>query len=102
MKGQSFHFDQNIIEKAIIIVIAKMKNRAIIKILSATFSKSILFFSFFARIDKKERRLHAINRIVATPVNSSIIVAELYLDILSEVKTIRQNPNKLEEVLKIC
>jgi hypothetical protein len=54
------------------------------------------------RIDKKENRLHAINKIQATPVNSSIIDAPLNFDILREVNTIRQNPIKLEDVFRIC
>ena len=42
-----------------------------------------------------------INKIAATPVNSSIIVLSLNLDILREVKTTRQNPNKLDDVFSI-
>jgi len=89
-------------EKAIINVIEKTNNKATIKIFSAIFSYLIIESSFFARIDKKERKLLAINKIVATPVNSSIIETSLYLDIFREVKTTRQNPNKFEEVFKIC
>ncbi len=39
---------------------------------------------------------------VPIPVNSSIIDTELYFDILREVNTTRQNPNRLEDVFKIC
>ena len=31
-----------------------------------------------------------------------MIETALYLDILREVKTTKQNPNKLEEVFKMC
>ena len=53
------------------------------------------------RIDKKEKRLHTISRTQATPVTSSIIDNSLYFDIFSEVKTTKQNPNKLEDVVRI-
>ena len=53
-------------------------------------------------MDKNERMLLAIKKIVPTPVSSSMIDTELYFDILREVKTTRQNPNKLEEVFKMC
>jgi len=42
-----------------------------------------------------------IKNILATPVDSSIRVNLSYFDILSEVKTTRQNPNKLEDVFRI-
>lgn len=89
-------------ENAIIKIIMKTKNKAKIKILSAIFSYLIIFFSFILLIDKKEKRQLEINRIQATPVNSSIIETSLYFDIFNEVKTTRQKPNKLEAVLKIC
>lgn len=54
------------------------------------------------RIDKKERIQLTINKIAAIPVNSSIMVTSLNLYILREVRTTRQNPNKLEDVFKIC
>ena len=54
------------------------------------------------RIDKKENIALPTKKIHAIPVNSSIIVTSLNFDILREVKTIRQNPNKLEDVLRIC
>ena len=53
-------------------------------------------------MDKNERMLLTIKKIVPTPVSSSMIDTELYFDILREVKTTRQNPNKLEEVFKMC
>ena len=59
-------------------------------------------FSLPVRIDKNEKILLTIKKIVPIPVSSSIIDTSLYFDILSEVNTTRQNPNKLEEVFKIC
>ena len=53
-------------------------------------------------MDKNERMLLTIKKIVPTPVSSSMTDTELYFDILREVKTTRQNPNKLEEVFKMC
>ncbi|NVO08433.1 MAG: hypothetical protein HXX16_00585 [Bacteroidales bacterium] len=80
---------------------AKTKNNATTKILSASFSYPILNTSVLARIDKKENKLLPANKIHATPVNSSINDASLYFEILSDVKTTRQNPNKLVDVFKI-
>jgi hypothetical protein len=53
-------------------------------------------------MDKNERMLLTIKKIVPTPVSSSMIDTALYFDILREVKTTKQNPNKLEEVFKMC
>jgi hypothetical protein len=58
--------------------------------------------SFDVRIDKKEKKQLAINKIHATPVISSILDTSLYFDIFREVRTIRQNPNKLDDVFRIC
>lgn len=59
-------------------------------------------FSLPERRDKNEKILLMIKKIVAIPVNSSIIETSLYFDILREVNTTKQKPNKLEEVFKIC
>ena len=53
-------------------------------------------------MDKNERMLLTIKKIVHIPVSSSMIDTALYFDILREVKTTKQNPNKLEEVFKMC
>ena len=90
------------IEKAIIKIIAKTNNKATTKIMSAIFSWRIPEFSLRVRIDIKENKLLAANKIHVTPVNSSILEISLYLDILSVVRTIRQKPNRLEEVFKMC
>ncbi len=70
--------------------------------MSAIFSKERICFSLLPRIDKKENKLLPTNNIQQTPVNSSITDTSLNFDILSDVKTTRQKPNKLEEVFKIC
>jgi hypothetical protein len=100
--NNSVFIHQNIIEKAIINVIKKTNIKAIIKIFSAIFSLRTDKFSLLERIDKNERIALAIKKIVPIPVNSSIIETALYFDILREVKTTKQNPNKLEEVFKMC
>jgi hypothetical protein len=93
---------QKITEKAIAKVIKNINNKAIIKMISAIFSNDPINFIFFDRIDKNENILLIVSKIQATPVNSSMRDTSLNLDIFSEVKTTRQNPNKLEEVVKIC
>jgi L-rhamnose mutarotase len=70
--------------------------------LSAILSNRTLLFSFVERMDKNEKKQHAINKIQATPVTSSILDSSLTFDIFSEVKTTKQNPNKLEEVFNMC
>ena len=80
---------------------ANTKIKAPINILSAILSYRTLFFSFVERMDKNEKKQHAINKIQATPVTSSILDSSLTFDILSEVNTTKQNPNKLEEVFNM-
>lgn len=53
-------------------------------------------------MDKKERILQVINNKEAKATISSIIVCSLRLRMCNEVKTMKQNPNKLEEELSIC
>jgi hypothetical protein len=89
-------------EKAIIKVITNTKNKATIKILSAMRSYLTVRISFDVRIEKKEKIQLAINNMHATPVSSSIFDSSLNFDIFNEVRTIRQNPNKLDDVFKIC
>jgi len=72
------------------------------KILSAILSYLNANFSLVVRIDKKEKKQLDIKKIQATPVISSILETSLSFDILSEVKTTRQKPNKLDEVFKMC
>lgn len=82
------------------IVVTKSKNSPERKITSATFSKRSLF-DFLLRIDRKESTLLIINMTMATEVNSSIIVFPFRLSTLKDVRTIKQNPNRLEEVFKM-
>ncbi len=72
------------------------------KMKSAKLSYLIISLSFLVLIDKKENKQLAISSTLATPVISSIFDISLSFDILSEVKTTRQNPSRLEEVFKIC
>jgi hypothetical protein len=58
-------------------------------------------FLMFPRIDKKESIQLSINRIIATIVNSSINDFSEMLKTLSEVKTTKHNPNKLDAAFKI-
>ncbi len=75
--------------------------KAMRKITSAIFSYRSSNISFSVLIDKKDNKLDAINNKAATPVNSSIKLTSLYFEILSDVKTTKQNPNKLDEVFRI-
>jgi hypothetical protein len=71
------------------------------KNISAIFSSRPLFL-IEPLIDKKERMQAAINSMIATVVNSSIIVLPAMFNNLSDVSTTKHNPNKLEEAFKIC
>ena len=71
------------------------------KNISATFSSMPLFL-IEPRMDKKERIQLAINSMMATVVNSSIIVLPAMFNNLSDVSTTKHNPNKLEDAFKIC
>ena len=71
------------------------------KKISATFS-SLPLFLIEPLMDKKERIQLAIKNIMATVVNSSIIVLPAMLSNLSDVSTTKQSPNKLEEAFNIC
>jgi L-asparagine transporter-like permease len=85
----------------ITIVVINNIERPDIKKNSATFSYRELFLSIRLRIAKKERILLVIKQTVATAENSSISVDCRSLSTLSEVKTIKQRPNRLDEVLSI-
>lgn len=75
--------------------------RAIKKKISAYFSNFRPEDSLVLLIDKNESRLLAISKTEAAPVNSSISDISLYLLIFNEVKTMRQNPSRLDEVLRM-
>lgn len=70
--------------------------------LSAINSYLIKNFGLLVRMERNENRLDIINNIAATPVSSSMMDTSLYLEIFNDVNTTKQNPNKLDEVFKIC
>ena len=70
------------------------------KNISAIFS-SLPLFLIEPFIDKKERIQLAINMMIASVVNSSIIVLPAMFNNLSDVSTTKQSPNKLEDAFKI-
>jgi hypothetical protein len=53
-------------------------------------------------MDKKERMQAAINSMMATVVNSSIIVLPAMFNNLSDVSTTKQSPSKLEDAFNMC
>lgn len=67
---------------------------------SAIFS-SLPLFLIDPLMDKKERMQAAIKNMMATVVNSSIIVLPAMFNNLREVSTTKQSPSKLEEAFKI-
>jgi hypothetical protein len=67
---------------------------------SAIFSNLPLFL-IEPLIDKKERMQLAIKNMMATVVNSSMIVLPAMFNNLSEVSTTKQSPSKLEDAFKI-
>ena len=71
------------------------------KNISAKFS-SLPLFLIEPFIDKKERMQAAIKSMMATVVNSSIMVLPAMFNNLSDVSTTKQSPNKLEDAFKIC
>lgn len=75
--------------------------RASKKNMSAYFSNLKPEVSLVLLIDKNDSRLLAISKTEAAPVNSSIIDISLYLLIFNDVKTMRQNPSRLEDVFKM-
>ncbi len=77
-------------------VVTKSKNKPPRKIKSAIFSyKSLRLVSDLR--DKNENTQLPINKIIATKVTSSMIVFLEMLNNLSEVRRIKQMPNKFEE-----
>ena len=71
------------------------------KITSATDSYRLLF-SDLLRIERKDKILLLMNRIVATEVHSSINVVPFNFKTFNEVSTRKQIPNKLDEAFRIC
>src|SRR4051794_8327072 len=85
----------------ITIVVINNIERPEIKKNSATFSYRVLVLSLRLRIAKKDKILLVIKLMVATAENSSIRVDCRSFSTLSEVKTIKQRPNRFDEVLSI-
>ena len=83
-------------------VITKIKIKERIKILSAIFSYLFMILSLLERIEKNENKVLKTNSRQVAPVNSSINDCSLYLEILNDVITIRQKPNKFDAEFKIC
>lgn len=54
------------------------------------------------RMAKNESRLLAINNTVATAVKLSTVVTSERCRALMEVSTIKQRPNKVADVLRMC
>ena len=75
--------------------------RPVKKIISATFSY-LADFSETLRMDRKDKILLIINRIVATEVHSSMNVVPLNFNTFIDVNTRKQIPSKLADVFKIC
>jgi hypothetical protein len=71
------------------------------KNISAIFS-SLPLFLMEPLMDKKERMQLAIKSMMATVVNSSIIVFPAMFNNLREVSTTKHNPNKLEDAFNMC
>ena len=83
------------------IVVPKRQNKPTRKHISAIFSNLSPILDLL-RIAKKERILLIINKIIAAVVNSSTMVSDWSFNKRSEVRTIKQIPSKLDDVLRIC
>lgn len=83
-------------------IVTAMQPSANRKAISATLSIFSDLTSFSDLIERKDRIQLSIKNIAASPVLSSMIVADPKLDILMDVSIIRQNPSRLDEVLNIC
>lgn len=66
------------------------------------FSCTVLFFENFVFIDKKDKILLVIKSKAQIETASSIIVFCCMFSRRKEVSTIKQSPNKLEDVLSMC
>ena len=63
---------------------------------------SLPLFLIEPLMDKNERIQAAIKNMMATVVNSSMIVLPAMLSSLRDVSTTKQSPSKLEDAFKIC
>ena len=89
------------ISKVITIVVINKTERPVIKKTSAVFSYLILNLLLLLRIERNEKILLIIKEIVAIAVNSSINDVCFNFKTLREVKTIKQIPNRFDEVFNI-
>jgi len=78
-----------------------MQINAVRKTMSAMRSIFSDLTSSRLRMERKDKRQLTTSSMAATPVISSMTVAPPVFDILIEVMTMRQKPNRLEEVLSI-
>ena len=83
------------------IVVMNKENSPHRKIISATFSRCSLFLSVLLLIERKESTLLSINIKIANAVNSSMRVLPSRFNNFREVRTIKQIPNKLDEVVRM-
>lgn len=82
-------------------VVINNNDRPARKKTSAIFS-SLPLFLMEPLMDKKERMQAAMKNMMATVVNSSIIVLPEIFNSLRDVSTTKQSPSKLEDAFKIC
>jgi hypothetical protein len=83
-------------------MVMAMQTKAIRKTMSAMPSSLAARTSCVDRNERNDNMQLAASKTEVTPVMSSIIVAAPVLDIRMEVSTTKQNPNRLDEVLRIC
>ena len=89
------------ISKVITIVVINKTERPVIKKNSAVFSYLILNFLLLLRIERNEKILLIIKEIVAIAVRSSINDVCCNFKTFRDVKTIKQIPNRFDEVFNI-
>jgi len=82
-------------------MVTKRQINPVKKIISATFSY-LLLFSDLLRIERNDKILLVMKRMVATEVHSSINVVPLNFRTFNEVSTRKQIPSKFAEVFKMC
>jgi hypothetical protein len=68
----------------------------------AIFSRACSLGNLVVRIDKNEKKQEKMKRKAAAEVKSSMILDNDRLLTWKEVMTMRQNPKRLAEVLKMC
>ena len=89
------------ISKVITIVVINKTESPVIKETSGVFSYFTLNLLLLLRIERNDKILLTIKDIVAIAVNSSIIDVCFNFKTLREVKTIKQIPNRFDEVFNI-